>query len=91
MVTSKLNLKIDNASATGVQFTGGLRLYRDDGSSPVVASTSGGGSITMYADKVYIAETGVSGLTAEELAILEAARDNALAAKNNSALVAAVV
>ena len=91
VVTSKLNLKIDNASATGVQFTGGLRLYRDDGSNPVVASTSGGGSITMYADKVYIAETGVSGLTAEELAILEAARDNALAAKNNSALVAAVV
>lgn len=85
IVTSKLNLKIDNLSSTGVQFTGGLRLYRDDGTSPLVASTTGGGSITMYADKVYIAETGVSGLTTEELAILEDARNKAALAASLSA------
>jgi hypothetical protein len=53
IVTSLLNLKLDNTSATGVTFTGDLRLYRDDGLTPVVSSTSGGGSITLYAGKVY--------------------------------------
>lgn len=85
VVTSKLDLKIDNLSASGVQFTGGLRLYRDDGTNPLVASTTGGGSITMYADKVYIAETGVSGLTTEEMAILEDARNKAALAASLSA------
>lgn len=53
VVTSILNLKLDNLSATGVEFTGGLRLYRDDNASPLVASTTGGGSISLYAGKVY--------------------------------------
>jgi hypothetical protein len=53
IVTSVLNLKIDNASATGVTFVDGRRLYRDDGASPLVNSTTGGGSITMFAGKVY--------------------------------------
>lgn len=66
VVTATLDLKIDNIAATGVIFTGNLRLYRDDGTAPVVASTSGGGSITLYAGKVYTIETGISGLTPAE-------------------------
>jgi len=72
VVTSILNLKLDNVSSTGVEFTGGHRLYRDDGTTPLVSSTTGGGSITLYADKVYVAETGTSGLTPEESARLNA-------------------
>jgi len=53
VVTSILNLKLDNLSANGVEFTGGQRLYRDDNASPLVASTTGGGSISLYAGKVY--------------------------------------
>jgi hypothetical protein len=53
IVTSVLNLKIDNASASGVTFTDGRRLYRDDGVSPLVNSTTGGGSITFFTGKVY--------------------------------------
>lgn len=50
--TASINLKIDNVSSMGVSFTDGRRLYRDDGASPLVSSTSGGGSIVMYAGKV---------------------------------------
>jgi len=53
VVTATLNLKIDNVSATGVEFTGGHRLYRDDNATPLVASTTGGGSISLFAGKVY--------------------------------------
>ena len=53
IVTATLNLKIDNVAATGVTFVDGRRLYRDDGASPLVGSTSGGGSITFFAGKVY--------------------------------------
>lgn len=53
VVTSILNLKLDNVSATGVEFTGGQRLYRDDNASPLISSTTGGGSITLFAGKVY--------------------------------------
>lgn len=54
VVTSILNLKLDNLSSSGVEFVGGIRLYRDDNATPLVASTTGGGSITLYADKVYV-------------------------------------
>ena len=53
VITAILNLKLDNISATGVEFTGGHRLYRDDNATPLVSSTSGGGSITLFAGKVY--------------------------------------
>ena len=53
VITPILNLKLDNVSATGVEFTGGHRLYRDDNATPLVSSTSGGGSITLFAGKVY--------------------------------------
>jgi hypothetical protein len=53
IVTSVLDLKIDNTAATGVTFVDGRRLYRDDNASPLVSSTTGGGSITLFAGKVY--------------------------------------
>ncbi len=53
VVTDTLDLKIDNVSANGVTFTDGRRLYRDDNTSPLVGSTTGGGSITFFAGKVY--------------------------------------
>lgn len=70
IITSVVDLKLDNVAATGVIFTGDLRLYRDDGAAPVVSSTTGGGSITLYAGKVYTVETGTSGLTPAESAQL---------------------
>lgn len=65
IITSRVDLKLDNIAATGVIFTGDLRLYRDDGLAPVVSSTSGGGSITLYAGKVYTVAVG-SGVTAQD-------------------------
>jgi len=53
VINSIVDLKLDNAASTGVIFTGDLRLYRADGLAPVVSSTTGGGSITLYAGKVY--------------------------------------
>ena len=53
IINSIVDLKLDNAASTGVIFTGDLRLYRADGLAPVVSSTTGGGSITLYAGKVY--------------------------------------
>jgi hypothetical protein len=70
VITSVVNLRLDNTTSTGVIFSGGQRLYRDDGAIPVTTSTTGGGSIVLYADKVYTVETGVSGLTPTEAAQL---------------------
>jgi len=77
IITSKLNLRLDNVSTLGVQFVGGIRLYRDDGAAPVVAATTGGGSITIYADKVYVVSTGGSALTPSESAKLMGLPDSA--------------
>jgi hypothetical protein len=87
IVTSLLNLKLDNTASTGVVFTGDLRLYRDDGLAPVVASTTGGGSITLYAGKVYTVNVGGSALTGAEsakLMSLPSASDNATAVWNKT-------
>lgn len=65
IIASVLNLKLDNIAATGVQFVGDLRLYRDDGASPVVSATTGGGSIVLFAGKVYTIAVG-SGVTPQD-------------------------
>lgn len=54
ILPSLINIKLDNVASTTVNFVGGIRLYRSDGTSPVVNSTTGGGSIVLYADKVYV-------------------------------------
>lgn len=66
IVTAKLNLKLDNVSGSPVVITGG-RLYRDDGTT-VIAATSG--SIQLDPGKAYAVETGTSGLTPAESAKL---------------------
>lgn len=76
IITSVVDLKLDNTAATGVIFTGDLRLYRDDGLAPVVASTTGGGSITLYAGKVYTVNVGGSALTPAESAKLMSIPDS---------------
>ncbi len=58
-----VDLKLDNVSGSPVLFTDHKRLYRDDDET-IIASTSD--SIQLDAGKVYIAESGVSGLTAQE-------------------------
>ena len=60
---SVVDLKLDNVSGSPLVFTDAKRLYRDDGET-IVASSSD--SIQLDAGKVFIAETGVSGLTASE-------------------------
>jgi hypothetical protein len=65
VITSRVDLKLDNIASTGVIFTGDIRLYRDDGLAPVVSSTTGGGSITLYAGKVYTVAVG-SGVTPQD-------------------------
>jgi hypothetical protein len=62
IITSILNFKIDNTAATGVTFIDGRRLYRDDNASPLVQSTTGGGSITLFAGKVYTSVVSTSSL-----------------------------
>jgi hypothetical protein len=68
--SSIVDLKLDNSTNQSVVFEGDYRLYRDDNEIPVVNSTSGGGSIIMYAGRVNVTvsqiETGISGLTPEE-------------------------
>lgn len=59
VVTDVLNLKLDNASNTGVIFQGDYRLYRDDDEVPIVNSTSGGGSIVLYAGKLNITRVNI--------------------------------
>jgi len=71
IITSIIDLKLDNTASTGVIFTDDIRLYRDDGVAPIVTSTTGGGSITLYAGKVYVVSTGGSALTPEESAKLD--------------------
>lgn len=50
--TSRVNLKLDNTTNVGVVFEGDYRLYRTDGQIPIVTTTSGGGSIVLYAGRV---------------------------------------
>lgn len=86
VITSVIDLRLDNTSANGVVFTGDQRLYRDDGAVPVVSSTTGGGSITLYAGKVYVVATGGSALTPSESAKLMSLPTNALTTPNFLAL-----
>jgi hypothetical protein len=62
-----LDLKVDNVGSQQCIFTDtDFYLYRSDGSSWVKFPSSGNYGITSDSGKVYIAETGVSGLTSAE-------------------------
>jgi hypothetical protein len=60
--TSVVDLKLDNTKATPLLLNGG-RIYRDDGTTIIAAISN---TIQIDYTPVYIAETGVSGLTASE-------------------------
>jgi hypothetical protein len=64
--TSMINLKLDNTNVSPV-IIGGGRLYHDDGSTVIAAASN---SIQMDPDRVYTIETGTSGLTGPESALL---------------------
>jgi hypothetical protein len=62
-----VSIFLDNTTATNVYQTDNIRWYRTDQAYPVKNPTSGGGGIdVVWRDRVYIAETGVSGLTPSE-------------------------
>lgn len=64
--TGIVNLKLDNRNVAPVIIAGG-RIYRDNATTVIAAAS---GSIQMDPDKAYSVETGVSGLTAPEAALL---------------------
>jgi len=71
---SVLSMYLDNTTTTNIYQTDNIRIYRTDEAYPVKNPTSGGGGIdVVWRDRVYIAETGVSGLTASESTQLFAA------------------
>jgi hypothetical protein len=64
---SIVSIFLDNTTSTNVYQTDNIRVYRADGAYPVKNPTTGGGGIdVVWRDRVYIAETGVSGLTPTE-------------------------
>ena len=61
------DVKVDNVGSQQVIFTDtGFYLYRSDGASWVQHPSSGNYGITSDSGKIYVAETGVSGLTTAE-------------------------
>jgi hypothetical protein len=80
---AKLNLKIDNTSASPVVIAGG-RIYRSDGAT-VIAVTSG--SIQMDPSRVYMTESGASVMAAAVLAAAQAAPIHADTRRMNGATV----
>lgn len=80
VITSIVDLKIENVGSNTVIFTDtDTRLYTDDGSN-VIAPTSN--SIHMESGKVYTIETGISGLTpAESNQLAQAAEAQAVNTK----------
>ncbi len=62
-----VSIYLDNTTTSNVIQTDNIRVYRADEDYPVKNPTSGGGGIdVVWRDRVFIAETGVSGLTASE-------------------------
>lgn len=70
-LNTSINLLLDNTTTTNLYQTDNIRIYREDGARPVKDPTTGGGGIDVnWREKVFIAETGVSGLTGPESAQL---------------------
>lgn len=78
--TSTLSLYLDNSTNTNIRQLDNRRFFRSDGGYPVLDPTSGGGGIdVVWRNQIFIAETGVSGLTPQESALLT----NGLSVINN--------
>jgi hypothetical protein len=65
--TDIVDLMLDNDTPDNVYQTDNIRIYRKDEIYPVdIPSTGGGGIDVVWRNRVYVAETGTSGLTQEE-------------------------
>ncbi len=64
-----VDIYIDNTTATNLRQLDNRRIFRNDGAYPV-KSSGGGGIDVVWRNTILLAETGVSGLTAEESAQL---------------------
>ena len=68
---SIINILLDNTTATNIRQLDNRRIYREDGMYPVKDPTTGGGGIdVVWRNTILVAETGVSGLTPQESALL---------------------
>ena len=78
--SSLLNVFIDNTTSTNIWQNDNVRIFREDGNYPVKnPATSGGGGVDIvWRNQIFIAETGVSGLTATESSTLLAIPTNPL-------------
>ena len=71
--SSIVSIYWDNLTTTNVRQTDTARFFRSDGNYPVKnggATTGGGGVDLNWLNQVYVVETGTSGLTAQESALL---------------------
>jgi len=69
--TNTLSLYLDNSTSTNIRQLDNRRLFRSDDAYPVLDQTTGGGGIdVVWRNQIFIAETGVSGLTPSESALL---------------------
>jgi hypothetical protein len=65
---TSVNLFFDNNTTTNVWQTDNIRLFREDGVRPIKTPTTGGGGIDVnWREKVFIAETGISGVTPADI------------------------
>ena len=66
-----LDMFLNNNTSTNLIQTDNVRLYKSNGVYPARTATTGGGGIdVVWRDKIFIAETGTSGLTPSESAKL---------------------
>ena len=69
--TGVLSLYLDNSTNTNIRQLDNRRFFRSDGAYPVLDLTTGGGGIdVVWRNQILIAETGISGLTPSESALL---------------------
>lgn len=68
---SVIDLYLNNNTATNLLQTDNVRFFKDNGTYPARTNTTGGGGVDIvWRNTILIAETGVSGLTAQESAQL---------------------
>jgi len=72
-----LDLYINNNTSTNLIQTDNVRLFKSNGVYPIRNPTTGGGGVdVVWRDKIFVAETGTSGLTPSESASLSSILTN---------------
>ena len=87
IISSVVDLHIDYVGTGNARFTDNMRLYRDDGTT-IFAGT--GDNFYAESGKIYVAETGVSGLTPEESIQLSALGPAVQDVKSDTELISAI-